>query len=249
MKTPTIWTTVFIIGLSACGGEDDRQEVLNKLRAIGAAANPLVSKPSLPNATPGTVELTVYATLPLGEVATIEPFMDEPSTTAITLIPEQIAVQTDSIEYQAYPHFQMMTFKALLTVPSATQFPTGAGQVRYGISIKSGSEEEKVIGAFLVFPEDSPELNWTHPNIDSVTPTDGDQVAKDSEVEISAATSTNVDEELKIGWFVSNGEIRSRRAKKTKWETPAAGEQTLIFTARGRKSRGFAIKVMNIRTE
>jgi hypothetical protein len=237
--------------LFACGEEDDRQENLLKLRGIGAVSNPLVSVPSVDPAAPLKVELTVYTALPIGETATVEAFEDEFSPYVANLSVSDIAVDTGSLIYQSYPGFQIMTFKATLNVPIAQRFKrtNGAGQAKYGFLIKSGSEVEKLVGTFLVYPEGSPELSYTNPEVNLVTPTEGLSLKSAIDVNMTAELTDKNDEDLKLGWFASGGKVKNRRAKSTSWETPGVGEHTVIFTARGRKSRGFAMQIVKVKVE
>lgn len=248
MKFYLLLTLSLLLG---CGGDEDRQEVLSKLRGIGAIASPLISMPSADATAPNQVELTVYATLPIGQTATIEPYVDIPSAFAISLNADQIAIQSASVEYKPYPGFQILSFKASLNVPVAAMFARfgGAGQVRYGFILKANDEEEKIVGNFLVYPEGSAELSWTNPEISVVTPTASAVIGSKTEVPITATLTNKNSEDLKLGWFASGGEIKNRRAKSTTWKTPDPGEQTLIFTARGRKSRGFAIQIITVKAE
>jgi hypothetical protein len=235
--------------LAACDGDEDRQEVIAKLRGIGAGTTPLVSEPSVAGEAPKVVAVTVYAALPDGETATIEPYSDLPGPFALSLPVEAVTIDTASVKYDALPGFQLLSFKAALAVPEAAYLEPlgGAGQVRYGFFLKSGDEEEKMVGSFMVYPKDSPELAWTNPEIAVVTPTEGETVSGD--VDLEATIVDPNDEGLKLGWFVSDGEIKNRRAKETVWAAPGAGEHTLIVTAHGKRSRGFAMKVVSVTTE
>ena len=246
--TLSILVSIILLG---CGGEEDRQENLFKLRGLGAISNPLVSLPTTDPTTPRKVELRVYAALPIGETATVEPFEDDGSPFFARLSVGDISIDTASLAYQAYPGFQIMSFTASLSVPVAETFARtkGAGQVRYGFLIKSGNEVEKLVGNFLVYPEGSPELNWVNPEVALENPTEGLSLKSGSDVSISAALTDKNDEDLKLGWFASGGKVKNRRAKSTSWETPGAGEHTVIFTARGKKSRGFAMQIVKVKVE
>lgn len=249
MKTTLM--LLFSFFFFGCGGDEDRQENLFKLRGFGSASNPLVSLPSTDVTAPRKVELTVYAALPVGETATVEPYEDEASPFFANLTVADIAIDTASFVYQTYPGFQILTFKASLNVPFAQRFvrTAGAGQARYGFLIKSGSEVEKLVGNFLVYPEGSPELAWTNPTVSLVTPIEGLSLKAESDVGLTATFTDSNAEELKLGWFASGGKVKNRRAKSTSWETPAAGDHTVIFTARGKKSRGFAMQIVKVKVE
>ncbi len=236
--------------LLSCSEDKDRQEVIDKLRGIGSITSPLVSTPSLIGQPPEKVEVTVHLALPLGKTVTVEPYKDQETFSAILLEEDQIAVKSGTIKYAPYADFQVVSFKADLTVPIAEFFTPlgGAGQVRYGFLVKSGTDEEKVIGNFLVYPENSPELSWTSPQITVEKPIDESTVKAESEIEIKASLVNSNDEDLLVGWLVGGGEIKNRRAKETKWKTPGVGKNTLIATVRGKKSRGFGIQIIEINT-
>ena len=235
----------------SCSDEEDRQENLFKLRGLGASSNPLVSLPSVDPAAPRKVEVTVYVALPIGATATVEPFEDEFSPIVANLSVSDIAIDPASLIYQTYPGFQILSFKASLNVPVAQRFvrTKGAGQAKYGFLVKSGIEIEKLVGNFLVYPEGSPELNWTNPEVTLVTPTEGLSLKSGSDANLTATLNDKNDEELKLGWFTSGGKVKNRRAKSTSWETPGVGEHTVIFTARGKKSRGFVMQIVKVKME
>lgn len=238
---------------AACGGASDRPEVLDKLRALGASASPLVSTPSTTGEAARTVELTVYTVLPEGHAAEIAPYKDQETLAAVMLEESEIAVQPASIAYEKHAGLQVMSFKALLAVPAAERFARtgGAGQVRYGFRVTdtSDGEDEKIIGNFLVYPQGAPELAWEHPKVSVTNLADAGKLAADSEVAVTAALVNPNTEELTVGWFASGGEIANRRAKETTWKTPGAGPQTLLVTVRGKKSRGFGWQVLTLNAE
>jgi len=237
--------------LISCSGDEDRQENLLKLRGLGASSEPLVSLPSEDVTAPRKVEVVVYVALPLGQTATIEPFEDEFSPFVVNLGVSDIEVDVASLNYEEYPGFQVFTFKASLNVPVGGRFfrTQGAGQAKYGFLIKSGLEIEKLVGTFLVYPEGSPELNWTNPDVTLVTPTEGLSLQSGADVDLSATFVDKNNEELKIGWFTSGGKVKNRRSKSTSWKTPDSGDHSVIFTARGRKSRAFTMQILKVRVE
>jgi len=235
----------------ACGDTGSRHEVIAKLRGIGAVASPLVSLPSVTGEVAKTVDVTVTVAMPLGDVAEITPFTDISNGFSLTLPEDAIAIQPASVAYTAYNGFQMLTFVATLPVPYDQQLIPFGGkiQVRYGFRITSNGEEEKLVGSFLVFPEGSPELAWINPEIVVESPSPDGELASGNKVDLSATFVDANGEGLKMGWFASGGEIQNRRARRTVWETPNPGPHTLILTAYGRKSRGFAMQIINVTTK
>jgi len=237
--------------LCACGGEaDERQEVLSKLRGLGVSLNPLVTEASLPTLE-RKVEATVYAALALGQTATVVPFVDIPAFAAIQLNPSEVEIVTSSLTYQIHHGFQVLSFKANLKVPQAALLvPFGQqGQVRFGFELTAGEESEKILANFLVYPEGAAELNQVQPQLSIVSPAEGEVLSSGSKVVLQATADTPNDEGLKLGWFVSDGKVLNRRSRDTRYEPSASGPQTLILTAHGRRSRGFAITFRNVNVE
>jgi hypothetical protein len=234
--------------VTGCDGDSERPEKLDKLRGLGVQATPLVASPSVDGETPKTVELTVYASLPIGQTATVAAYADEESFLSVNTPADQIAVDEASIKYDEYPGLQIMSFKAKVPVPTASDMARfgGSGNVRYGFVLNAGDEEEKMVGNFLVYPEDAPQLAWTNPDAAVSAPIDGGTVSSGGESDLKADLADPNGEDLKVGWYVTSGEIKNRRARNTIWKEPDAGPQTVILTVRGRQSRGFAMKAFSV---
>jgi hypothetical protein len=240
-----------LVAVAACGGEDDRQERLEKLRALGVGASPLVSSPSTDPAAPKMVELTVFAAVPPGQTVQVEPFVDKSSPLLVQIPADQVAIAPASATYEEHPNLRLYTVHAKVPVPPAAAFATrgGAGQVRYGFLLTSGDEQEEIVGNFLVVPDGSPELAWKDPKADLVTPALGAAVPNNGRTDLAATLDNPNDEDLKVGWFIDAGKIVNRRAHDTTWKTPDAGAHTLIVTVHGKKSRGFGLTVRDVTVE
>jgi hypothetical protein len=238
-----LWTMVFVL---ACGDASDPQELLSgHMRGLGAQNVPLVTEPG----SQAGVEVTFYVGLPPGETMTqIEPFADDPSPFALTLPPGEISIVPQSQQYQDYGKIRLGTFKAKLSVPGVSFFSLtgGKGQVRYGVRVvSSGGWEEKILGSYLVYPPGAPELLWKAPvaQINSLPGTG----SKDSSLDIKGIFTDHNNEETKIGWFVTGGSLKNRRALRTVWETPnRSGGEQVILTVRGKKSKSFSLDIKNV---
>jgi hypothetical protein len=147
---------------------------------------------------------------------------------------------------------QIASFKANFTNPNDSIFLTqGAGKllrVRYGFLVQSGSEEEKVVGDVVMLAPGEPELSWSAPTAQIENPADGATIPN-GDFELNANVSNPNQESIKLGWYVSSGEIDNRRAKAASWKEFASGPQTIILTVRGKKSRTFSYSVRNIIVE
>lgn len=245
--------TMLAIGLlvSHCGDEQERQEVVAKLRAIGAGSTPVVPVPS-EGATISTATLAVYAALPIGQTITATTFKDSDSVSSIPLDASAQVINTASATYTNHKGVALYSVNVTLTIPQLAimqKLPSlisGSGKVRYGIMLESGGEVEKIVGDVLVYPATATQHNWVAPVVDIAAPIQGATFALNSAQDIQATITDANTEGVKVGWFVSNGEVTNRRAKNTKWKITEAGEQTLIVTVHGKKSKGFAVKAVTV---
>jgi hypothetical protein len=248
-----------LFAFAACGGGADvRQEVIGKLRALGVAANPVTAAWSEGD-TPNVVELTVYAALPVAQIAVTVAAYKDPRQTALLTYPEdQIMVDQSSLKITPSGALNLVEFKAKVAVPTLAQATaarairsgSSGGQVNYGFRIDAGSEEELVTGTFMAYAAGAPELALATPTVDIVEPAAGGVLPQHERGALKATVGNVNGEDIKLGWFVSGGEVTNRRAKETLWKHPeGAGPQTVILTIRGKKSRAFSMKVVNVSTQ
>ncbi len=250
-RIPFFALAAFVL-LTSCGDDSARPEVLDKLRVIGVGTAPVASAPAAAGATQN-VTLTAYAVVPKGETVTIGTFDDEVSPLNYTVPASQVTVtQPQATDYTDLGAFQLV--KATATVPVPTEdvfnrFPNSnkGVRVRYGLTIVGAKKTEYVVGSFMTYKAGSPELLWQAPAVDIEKPTDQESLSipKKGLEMIGKVTNPN-DEETKVGWYVSSGEIENRRAYATKWREAKDGKQTVILTARGKKSKAFTLKVIEV---
>lgn len=250
--------SLLVLASGGCGGGGDvRQESVIKLRALGVAANPVVAAWSADAAAPAEVELTINAALPLGTTATVVPFRDPRQKAALTYDEADITIDPASIKHTAVGGLTLFEAKAKVKVPTlaaavaarALKPGSSGAALNYGFLITAGTEEERVVGNVLAYAAGSPELAWKAPTGEITEPAENAVLSPEEKGAIKAAIGNANGEELKVGWFTSGGEITNRRAKETTWLRPASGPQTLILTVRGKKSRGFSMKVIPITTQ
>lgn len=242
--------TLFIILLSlpllqTCNEEEERYEVVNKLRAIGVENNPVAVKPSTADE-PQTVTLSFYVIQPENKPLSAEVFTDygaEPGDIIEVSINETIEDPTE------LGGLFLHRIEASYAIPSSDFLPIpddpGFIRLRYNVRIFNDSEEEKIVGNILVYKPDNEILNWTNPTIELLTPGDGETIQA-GDVDIKGSISADFQEEWRVSWFTTEGEIENRRAKETKWKTPGSGNHSLIFTVRGLNSNTFAIRTANV---
>lgn len=252
MRAQSIFALAVLFFLAACGDDSARPEVLDKLRVIGVGTAPVASSPA-PVGTTLNVTLTIHAVVPLGETVTIGTFDDDKSPLMYNVPASDITVtQPQASDYTDMDDFRLV--KATVTVPvlsedTFNQFPNSdkGVRVRYGVTVVGAKKTEYVVGSFMTYKAGSTELNWQVPTVDIEKPTNlGEVSIPEKGLEIVGKVNNPNDEDIKMGWFVSSGEIENRRSRTTKWRKPKDGKQTLILTAHGKKSKAFTLKVIEV---
>lgn len=238
-------STSLLLFLLACGGEDDdRQELIDKMRGIGMSFSPVVSPPSI-GSDIKTVIVTVYVALPIAKKISVEKYLDQiRNTSRVQLSPEQYDILKieDPI---TYPGLSIVKFQAKLKVPDLKALPPGGALVHFGFLLKADSNQEKMIGSYLVLPQNA-EL-WKAPLLKINNPTESADLQTNDTIPVAFNKTNANDEDVKVAWFVSGGKITNRRSENTFWESPKdKGDYTLIATIRGRKSRAFAIDIRTV---
>lgn len=245
------------LGLTAlaCNGDQERQEDIKKLRALGVAvcagaANAkdcpaVVAQPSTA-AAPQQFMITVYAALPLGmQVDVVEPFLDPGAKYGQGVMLSKVS---GSEKYEVHAALQIFSVQATLPVPTSEVMPIapvpGFNRLRYAVRLVAGGHEEKIVGNLLVYPAGDPALTWKPPVIAATTPTSGATVGGDAALDATIENANG--ENLRIAWFADDGKIDNRRARATKWTVPSAGAHTLILTARGRSSGALVLQAIDV---
>jgi len=227
--------------LSGCGDDAERPEVINKLRAIGVATDKPAIAPSTTE-TLSTATLTFVLAAPKGQTLSAEAWTDSESRlglpVTITMRPETLTADT------SLPELDIWTVQAVLTAPPATALVGEQTfvKLRYGAKVVAGSESETIVGDLLMFAADSPELARTNLTVDITAP--GGSIPAKGESDLTANIVRSFDENVRVGWFVSAGEVKNRRARNTKWIDPGPGAHTVIVTVRGLKSGSFSWKAV-----
>ena len=258
MPRPTHIVTLFgptfslLLALGACRPEDtSRVERIEKLRAIGISANPVVLIAPAPG-TSGSIELTTYAALPLGASVSAQSFLDEGSTYNQ---PVPVVMTPGSEATQQMAALDIFSVKATVTVGPLTAeqqvilATTGKLALRYGIQLDSGEESERIVGNILVYPATAQEVTYQSVGVSVAEPLANATVSSGPDQVLSGTVTKPQSENIKVSWFVSSGKVTNRRAKETKWEPEKTGIQTVIMTARGMKSGSFALQAVDVTVE
>ena len=225
----------------SCNSDESRQEQVEKLRALGVSIQPLA-------AAPGTlVVMTYFLAGPPGLVLKTEVFADSDSNVALNA---PSSVDNTSLKETNFGNLSLYQFSGNVTIPvEAQSFLFGPTPVRsrYGARVSStAGDEQKIVGDILIYNPGSKELLYSSPTVNIVDPTA--QVLTAGAVQSVNLNYNPVNNEnFRVGWFVSGGQIKNRRAKSTDWTVPSnAGSHTLIATLRGVKSAAFSIKVIQV---
>jgi hypothetical protein len=247
--------------LLACSEDDKRPETADKLKPILVLVNPpgQANQPTTPlnrdnwgaPIAGGTVTLQFHFIGPLDMGAlTLTPGEVEPQP--LTLPITDWAVQGE--DPHDYPGLRHVTIDATAALPTAqdlaAQWPTfdtqGFARLRYTLVVSDGSRELPVAGDFVVYRDNT--VPFMNQNLFGSTidlPLPGELVA-DKKVKIASTLQNPQGEPVKIGWYVSEGEVTNRRASRTEWELPGSGDYTLVFTVRGKESRNGDIQIRTV---
>ncbi|MGE0174731.1 MAG: hypothetical protein AB7T49_18205 [Oligoflexales bacterium] len=240
------------LGATACDDSQERPEKVDRFRGIGSVTNPLGATPSQEDQT-SQVEVSVYFVMPTDdEIQSVDPYEDEGSAAVPALGEASIVVDQSSITHEDYGDVRLGSFKATLTVPPVEELPSLLelpwAQVRYGFVVKSSVDTETIVGNFVVALPGSDALAWTNPTIEIEAPVADESVGLTT-TQLQAKVDDVNDEPLKIGWFVSSGEVTNRRSLATTWKKYKPTAQTIVATVHGKWSRGFNYKIINVAPE
>jgi hypothetical protein len=236
---------------TACSGDDERYEVITKLRGIGVVADPYVTGPS-PQGVKEVAKLKFLALVPPEHQVTSEALADLPSAYSQRA---EVTPVIDSEAYEDHEKFRIFSVDATMPVPAEDEvlIPSDRGfqTFRYGMTLAdpTAGEEEKMVGNLIVFSKDKEELEWKDepPTVSISSLTQNQSVS--GEIELKGAVQNSHGEKFKIGWFVSSGEVKNKRAAETTWSKVASGPQTVVMTARGTRTAAFAWAALDVVVE
>lgn len=232
----------------SCSDEENRPELVDKLKAIGVKANPAISTGSSPSESK-KVRLTVYVLLLKEQtISSVTAFKDDSSKFSIPLDPSlgELTILTETASYSDFGPLKLYSIEAEALVPQAALIPfkayNGVAKIRYGIQIiDSLGEREDIVGDFLLLEEGDENLAWNDstPSIAFVKPEKDSGFSPGTDLDIQVKITKPRDEVIKVGWFVSSGKVKNFRDNTTVWEEPGSGEQALFVTVYAPKSKFF----------
>lgn len=253
LKTSLFLAFSMIISIGCSSEEEERQENITKPRAIGIStslgvqtfdATSFGSQLSNP--------ITFYFLVPKDwENPTIE--NQELEATSLGVFPQIAVEDAGSIQETALGPIKLLsiTLNSSYTLPEQLkQASMAADFISLSLAKKFtfGEEQEIVTGKVILYNKslNAAVADWKPPVLSLASPT-LNQEFPGGEGELKAELVAQATEEYKIGWFASSGKIVNRRALNTKISEAAAGEQSLVVTARGRKTGSFSIQTQVVK--
>jgi len=241
---------VFMLISVSCRQNEDRHERIDKLRGIGVTATPPVTPATVGDAI-SDVKLTVLFAAPKGSAIEASSFVDKAQAQLKVL--DNVVVDDSTRKLADEGALTLYSFDANFSAPSSELFSQPGFQngvrLRYAFEAAIGEDEEVMIGDIVMAPEGAKQLVFENPVASISLPAAGETVARGAEVTLEGAVESKNGELLKYGWFVSSGEVDNRRAKTATWTGFDEGEQTVIFTVRGRSSRAFGYAIVKINVQ
>ncbi|HET9235638.1 MAG TPA: hypothetical protein VFO10_00215 [Oligoflexus sp.] len=252
----------FLIGLLAlllgCSDPKTRPETADKLKPILVLVNP----PDGADAPLQPLNGDAWQPPVLGQSVTLQFHFIGPADLApLTLRTGEVEPRVLTVPFNDwtiaaadphdYPGLRHVTIEAVGTTPTAdelvdywAQYPgVDFVRLRYTLIVSDGTRELPLAGDFVVYRDaNSPGAkdNLFGSSIDSPA---ANVPVTDKKLTISSTLQFPEDEDIKIGWYASAGEIKNRRAASTEWELPGSGEYTLILTVRGKEARNGDIQI------
>jgi len=234
-----------LIIITSCGDDEDRQEVVKKLRGLGLdLEKPIISLSESKKL--DKIKFTVYALNNNSDKITAKNYND---TLNITPFKSDIEIIKDSQKSEKIGSLTLFSLEAYILLPEILKKQlnpdllrnlNGVLKIRYGISLKSGSEVEKVVGDLLIVEDSSISLKWQKAKVEIKNPKEKNIDLSSKEIDIQAEITNKNKEDYKIHWFTSGGKIKNFRSTNTKWELPEEGSHSLIIGIYGTKSRMFS---------
>ncbi len=228
-----------ILFLCSCSNLEDLPERVDRLRAIGVAADQPVYKASSEDSQQSGT-LTFYLASPSDIPLEVE---------ALELESEQLELKNVAVnDIKKYAEMNILSVSAAFDIPQESSlvfFPLGYSSLEYAIRFSQESDEERLRGKVKIYPvnntpdiEQSVQIQITYPNKD-----DGIDPGK---TDLKAELSNTTDEHYRISWLVADGKIEKIRSIETEWEEYSGDRKTIIATVRGLESLNFHYHAIDI---
>jgi len=251
----------FMTLLLACSDPKTRPETADKLKPMLVLVNPptdagnfeqpLNASSRQPPVAGDEVQLQFHFVGP-ADMSALSLTPGEPELRPLTLPITNWTVDAPSVGN--FPGLQHVTITARANLPSAVELSTlwpafnteGFARLRYTLVVSDGTRDLPLAGDFVVYRDTT--VAGANQSLfgSSIDYPVANENVSDTKLTIASTLSNAQDEPVKIGWYVSAGEIKNRRASTTEWELPGSGDYTLIFTVRGKESRNGDIQIRRV---
>lgn len=233
------WFILSLVFVAACGDMiENNPERIEKLRAIGVAADQAVYTFSTPDA-------SVAATLSFFVATNLKEDIEVSNTSLENVT--QLTLGEPTVSFEDYEQLRLYRIDVSTTMPLQEELSfgfDGNSQAYYALLVRQGGEEERIRGRLKIYPPTVAEgLNWTLPSI-SISNPQQDASTTAGTVNLKAELTPGAEENYRISWFVAEGEIEQNRKIETEWQGVGAGRKTVIVTARGLNTLSFAYDVI-----
>lgn len=240
--------------LGACSEMDSRPETADKLKPILVQVNaPSASNPSFnPPLWGESVRLDFHFIAPPAFPAISASAMA--ASPAPLTVPAPLPTVLGAPEVDAsHPGLQHIIVRTSVQLPATAALegldPAVAAvdflRFRYSLQVEAEGRVIPISGDFPAYR--NAVVAGATANLFSsaiIEPTAGSEVGTKLNVKSEVVNPQN--EAIRIGWFVSEGEIKNRRAAETEWELPGPGQYTLVFTVRGKQTRNGTIEFRSV---
>ncbi len=251
MKSLLSFCLLLFSGL-ACNDMSSRPETADKWKPILVQVNAPESEAD-PYVTPllgAKVNLDFYVIAPEGDTA-VEAEVISPDAAPLTIPLSTLTITKRTVS--PYPGLTLLRFSAEALIPDQASLTAVSPALkdaelvrfRYGLKLSAGDRSLPLYGDFPVYAStDVTGANWSLRGSRILTPEEGAAVG--SKVDLNAELDNPQAEPIKIGWYVSAGELKNRRSLSTEWTLPGAGTYTAILTVRGKQSRSTQLALRQV---
>ncbi len=237
----------------ACSDSLSRQETADKWKPILVTVNELAQPTDVYQAPlfGNQVSLHLYVLAP-SDSSDLTAEVQAPDQQPLTLPLQTLEMGEKTVS--SYPGVDLLKFTAVARLPSQTNLgaldPSLAEaqllRFRYGFLLSDGQRTVPVTGDFPAYSgADIPGAQWNV--LGSTISSPEDQAETGQTVTLEADLANPQGEAIKVGWYVSAGELKNRRAESTEWTLPGSGTYTAIMTVRGKQSRTAQLAVRTIK--
>ncbi len=235
-----VFATALFGSLISCSDFEDLPEVVSDLRGVGVHLSQAIIAEGITN-----INVTAYFVTKNGVAPTFTEGRDSLSQN------RQASLSNISSTIESLAKIDLHTVTADITLPTTirpSDFSVIQGEyLRYYLAAQTADKEINTSGTVLVVEPTNPLLSLSVAAISGeiALPDSSTSLVAGSEVALDADIAVAPNDQLKISWFVTGGEVMNFRSTKTVWNTEGiqAGEvHTILMVARGTSSKTVVVR-------